>query len=135
MTAVEMTDRATPGSESVHKAYRRANDPFSEFRVIAYDFEYISKDGERPDPVCLVWHDWETDEFHRVWRDELQSLKKPPFPVDESALLLTYYGGAELSGHQVLGWEHPQNLIDCHVEFRNRTNGLKVPCGNSLLGP
>ncbi len=127
-------DQATPGIESVHKAYRRANNPFSEFRVITYDFEYISKDGERPDPVCMVWHDWETDEFHRVWCDELQRLKEPPFPVDESTLLLTYYGGAELSCHQVLGWQHPENLIDCHVEFRNRTNGLKVPCGNSLLG-
>ncbi|SVE36536.1 uncharacterized protein METZ01_LOCUS489390, partial [marine metagenome] len=34
--------------------------PFPGFRIVTYDFEYVSIDGERPKPVCLVWHDWES---------------------------------------------------------------------------
>jgi len=34
----------------------------------------------------------------------------------------------------VLHWPLPANVLDLFVEFRNRTNGLPVPCGNGLLG-
>jgi hypothetical protein len=108
--------------------------PFPGFRVVTYDFEYVSIDGERPKPVCLVWHDWESGETHRIWQDELLKMKKPPFDISEKTICCTYYYGAEGSCHQVLGWEHPTHVIDCSAEFRNRTNGAKVPCGKSLIG-
>jgi len=108
--------------------------PFPGFRIVTYDFEYVSVEGERPNPVCLVWHDWESGETHRIWQDELLKMKKPPFDISERTICFTYYYGAEGSCHQVLGWEHPTNVIDCFTEFRNRTNGAKVPCGNSLIG-
>ncbi|MDP7501111.1 MAG: DNA polymerase [SAR324 cluster bacterium] len=101
---------------------------------MTYDFEYVSIDGERPKPVCLVWHDWESGETHRIWQDELLKMKKPPFDISEKTICCTYYYGAEGSCHQVLGWEHPTHVIDCSAEFRNRTNGAKVPCGKSLIG-
>ena len=28
--------------------------PFPGFRIVTYDFEYVSVEGERPNPVCLV---------------------------------------------------------------------------------
>ena len=108
--------------------------PFPGFRVVTYDFEYVSIDGERPKPVCLVWHDWESGETHRIWQDELLKMKKPPFDISEKTICCTYYYGAEGSCHQVLGWEHPTHVIDCSAEFRNRTNGATVPCGKSLIG-
>ena len=70
----------------------------------------------------------ELDEFSQIdmltelWRDIL--FQK----------CFTYYYGAEGSCHQVLGWEHPNNVFDCFTEFRSLTNGRKVPCGNSLIG-
>jgi DNA polymerase I len=108
--------------------------PFPGFRIVTYDFEFVSVEGERPKPVCLVWHDWESGETHRIWQDELLKMKKPPFDISEKTICCTYYYGAEGSCHQVLGWEHPTHVIDCYAEFRNRTNGAKVPCGKSLIG-
>lgn len=108
--------------------------PFPGYRIVTYDFEYFSVDGERPNPVCLVWHDWESGKTHRIWQDELLKMKEPPFDISERTICFTYYYGAEGSCHQALGWEHPTNVIDCFTEFRNRTNGAKVPCGNSLIG-
>lgn len=108
--------------------------PFPGFRIVTYDFEYVSVEGERPNPVCLVWHDWESGETHRIWQDELLRMKKPPFDISEKTICCTYYYGAEGSCHQVLGWEHPNNVFDCFTEFRSLTNGRKVPCGNSLIG-
>ena len=108
--------------------------PFPGYRIVTYDFEYVSVDGGRPNPVCLVWHDWESGETHRIWQDKLLKMKIPPFDISERTICFTYYYGAEGSCHQVLGWEHPTNVIDCFTEFRNRTNGAKVPCGNSLIG-
>jgi hypothetical protein len=35
--------------------------------------------------------------------------------------------------HLALGWRLPVYVLDLYVEFRNRTNGLKLPCGSSLL--
>ena len=108
--------------------------PFPGFSIVTYDFEYVSVEGERPNPVCLVWHDWKSRETHRIWQDELLKMKKPPFDISEKTICCTYYYGAEGSCHQVLGWEHPTNVLDCFTEFRSLTNGRKVPCGNSLIG-
>jgi len=108
--------------------------PFPGFQIVTYDFEYVSVDGERPRPVCLVWHNWQSGETHRIWQDELLRMKKPPFDISEKTICCTYYYGAEGSCHQVLGWGHPAQVIDCYAEFRSHTNGRKVPCGNSLIG-
>src|SRR5262249_10008761 len=32
------------------------------------------------------------------------------------------------------GWALPCSLLDLFTEFRTLTNGLRIPCGNSLLG-
>ena len=57
--------------------------PFPGFQIVTYAFEYVSVDGERPRPVCLVWHNWQSGETHRIWQDELLRMKKPPFDISE----------------------------------------------------
>ena len=44
----------------IERAFKHGKNPFPGYRVVSYDFEFISVDGERPEPVCLVWHDWST---------------------------------------------------------------------------
>ena len=103
-------------------AKERVKHPFPGYQIVTYDFEYVSIDGERPKPVCLVWQEWESGETHRVWQDELLKMKKPPFDISEKTICCTYYYGAEGSCHQALGWDHPAQVIDCFAEFRSLTN-------------
>ena len=49
-------------------------------------------------------------------------------------LFVAYYASAELGCYRVLGWEMPRRILDLFTEFRDRTNGLPVPGGASLLG-
>ena len=118
----------------------------------AIDFEYWGDDGDRVNPVCMVWADlknagknseypqgWskeekEAIEYHHVWRDELLEMDKPPFPTGEDSLVWAYYWPAEGSAFEALGWEQPENIIDCFAEFRSLTNGRQVKNGSSLLG-
>ncbi len=48
--------------------------------------------------------------------------------------MVAYYATAELGCHLALDWPLPANVLDLYVEFRNLTNGLGPPAGNSLLG-
>ena len=70
----------------------------------------------------------------RVWADALAELPAPPFPVGPDALLVAYYASAELGCFLALEWPLPVRIIDLYAEFRCRTSGLPVPCGNGLLG-
>jgi hypothetical protein len=69
----------------------------------------------------------------RLWHDELQARRFPPFPLDDDALYLAYFATAELKCHLVLGWGLPANVIDLFVEFRNLTNNSNWHGGASLL--
>ena len=102
--------------------------------LIALDFEYFGDDGDRVNPVCLVWSDLISKKIKRVWRDELLQMKKAPFKVDDSTICFSYYWPAEGSAFKALGWKRPAHIVDCFAEFRSATNGKSVPCGSSLLG-
>nr|BAR33881.1 DNA polymerase I [uncultured Mediterranean phage uvMED] len=102
--------------------------------MYACDFEYFGGDGEIPSAVCLVYCNLRTMEFHRVWRDELLTMKECPFPVDESSVVFSFFWPAEGSCFEALGWSQPHFIVDLYAEFRCLTNGRKVPCGSSLLG-
>jgi hypothetical protein len=99
-----------------------------------YDFEYISRPGERPIPVCMVAKELFTKKEIYLWKEELETMKKPPFPIDDSSLVVSYNAIAELSCHLVLGWPFPTHFLDLYVEFKNLMNGLKTPCGGGLIG-
>ena len=98
------------------------------------DFEFHQPDGHRPEPICMVARGYPEGPTLRLWCDELVGLDRPPFPIGADALFVAYYASAELGCFLALGWPMPTRVLDLFVEFRNLTNGLTVPCGNSLLG-
>lgn len=106
--------------------------PFRHVTLI--DFEFQAHDGERPVPICLVAHELFTGRTHRIWEDELQSMRSPPFPTGSDAVVVCYYASAEASCYLGLSWPMPEHVIDLFAEFRNWTNGTHLTCGNGLLG-
>src|SRR5438128_2379177 len=106
--------------------------PFSE--VWLCDFEFSVQDGERPVPLCMVTREYRSGRVLRLWRDDLLVLGEPPIDGGRSTLFVAYFASAELGCYLSLGWPIPIRILDLFVEFRNRTNGLSVPCGHGLLG-
>jgi len=106
--------------------------PFEEIRAV--DFEFIARDGERPDPVCMVARELRSDRVLRLWRDDLRRLSRAPFATDGSSLFVAYFASAELGCFLALGWPMPERILDLYAEFRVKTNGLPVPRGKGLLG-
>lgn len=102
--------------------------------VTCVDFEFGAPTGEPPHPICLVAHELKSGRTTRLWEDDLQRRKAPPYPIDNDALVIAYYASAEMGCHLALGWKVPANVLDLYVEFRNQTNGRPTPCGASLLG-
>lgn len=102
--------------------------------VVLVDFEFTAPPGERPRPVCMVAQELVSGRRHRLFQEELLELPRPPFPIDERTLVVTFYGSAEWSCFLALGWELPAATLDLYVEFGNRTNGRRRPAGRGLLG-
>jgi DNA polymerase-1 len=101
-------------------------------RIVAVDFEFIARPGERPAPVCMTALELRTGQQWPLWADELGPA--PPYPLDRETLLVGFFLSAELGCHRVLGWPMPARALDLFVEFRNCTNGLPTPAGASLIG-
>ena len=78
--------------------------------VIFADFEFIAGCGERPDVVCLAWHERSSGQTYRLWRSELGSA--PPYRIDDKVLFVCFVGNAELGCHLALGWALPANVLD-----------------------
>jgi DNA polymerase I len=103
--------------------------PFRQIWVI--DFEFVSGQGENPQPVCLVAKEVGTGRLIRLWQDQLGP--KPPFEIDNDTLIVAYYAPAEIGCFLALGWPVPTRIIDLYAEFRRETNALAVPEGRGLL--
>jgi hypothetical protein len=69
-----------------------------------------------------------------MWREELLALRRAPFATGAHALTLAYAAAAEASCFLELGWPLPVNVLDLFTEHRVETNGIKLPCDNSLVG-
>jgi hypothetical protein len=105
----------------------------SEFEQIIFsDFEFIAKPGERPDVVCLAWHEEPSGQTHRLWRDQLGA--DPPYRTDLSVLHVHFVSNAEVGCHLSLDWPKPARILDLNPEFRCIVNGRTVPAGKGLLG-
>ena len=102
--------------------------------IVLIDFEFSTPSGERPLPICAVAREFRTGLTQRFWEDDLERLSEPPFPSDETSLLVAYYASAELGCYDVLSWPMPSRVLDLFTEFRNLANGCETPCGYSLLG-
>jgi hypothetical protein len=109
---------------------RRRISDFEE--IIVADSEFVAKPGERPDVVCLAWHEASTGQTLGLWRDELGNA--PPYRTDDKALFVCFVGNAELGCHLALNWPLPKNVLDLNPVFRCITNGRTVLQGRGLLG-
>ena len=98
------------------------------------DFEFGCKDGDTPDPVCLVAKKLGSEVTFRLWEDEIKMLKSPPYDIGSDSLFVAYYASAEMGCHLTLDWPLPTSVLDLFVEFRNLTNGRTLPSGAGLLG-
>jgi DNA polymerase-1 len=105
--------------------------------IFLADFEFYPanrKEGNPPEPVCLVVREWPSGKTSRYWLDELRLMSHAPFPTGSDALFVAYYASAELDCFHVLGWQTPENVLDLFCEFRCVTNGLRPASGTGLLG-
>jgi hypothetical protein len=102
-------------------------------RVVCVDFEFHAPPGGRPVPLCCVAHELCTGRLERLWLADTAA-PAPPYGTGADTLFVAYYASAELGCHLALGWPTPARVLDLFAEFRCRTSGLAVPCGNGLLG-
>lgn len=101
---------------------------FSE--IVLLDIEYRVRDGDLPHAiVCLVALELRSGKLHRIWADEIYSLKAPPFPIGADSVMICYNATAELSCFLHLGWKFPSNVIDFMAEFLNLSNGYRPENG------
>jgi DNA polymerase I len=108
--------------------------PFKNIVAVDFEFEFGGHNavGERPRPVCVVAKELRSGQTIRLWRDEFGPA--PPFPVGPDTLWVAFYSSAEWGCFRALNWQQPANVLDLFVEFRNRTNGLEIRTGSSLVG-
>jgi DNA polymerase I len=91
--------------------------------------------GEAMTPLFLVVANGQQAEpVAEVGRTELFDRRTPPYPTGPTVLLVTFDARTLLGCHRALGWPPPDRVIDLLVEFRNVTNGRKLPIGPSLRG-
>jgi hypothetical protein len=105
--------------------------------VFLIDFEFRpenGREGNTPEPVCLVVKDFLSGVTSRYWKDDIHSRSSAPFSVGREALCVAYFASAEMDCFLKLGWQLPENVLDLYVEFRCLTNGTTPPNGAGLLG-
>jgi DNA polymerase I len=106
-----------------------SNLPFA--RVILEDFEFIPVPGERPDVVCMVFHDLSTGQTTRLTRDQLTD--RPPYDIGPDTLVVCFVANAEMACHLSLGWPIPKNILDLSPEFKCHVNGKGISRKNQGL--
>jgi DNA polymerase I len=105
--------------------------------VFLIDFEFRpenGREGNTPEPVCLVVKDFLSGVTSRYWKDDIHSRSSAPFSVGREALCVAYFASAEMDCFLKLGWQLPENVLDLYVEFRCLTNGTTPQNGANLLG-
>lgn len=96
-------------------------------RIIEEDFEFISKPGERPDIVCWVYHDLNTKQTIRLWRDQIDRLNgRPPYEDGDDTLVVSFVFNAEGACRLSLGLPLPRHVLDLSAEFKCHVNGKGI---------
>jgi hypothetical protein len=103
-------------------------------KITLVDFEFRSRHGGLPEPICMVARDLNSETTIRWWEDDFRHASGPPYGIDVDSVMVAYYASAEIGCHLALGWPLPTHILDLFTEFRSRTNGLRPPDGASLLG-
>lgn len=113
-----------------------AYDRFAQIWVV--DTEYVARDGDCPDPVCVVAHELRSGREERVWlaQGSTHPPKSIPCPYDlgKDVLFVSFMASAELGVHLAQGWNIPCKVLDLYVEHLRITNGKDRPHGAGLLG-
>jgi len=106
----------------------------SKFKEVwAVDFEFNQVDGDNPEPICLVAHEYKSGKIIRKWLYEKSDIECP-YSLNSNTLFVSFYSIAELSCHLALDWDMPCNNLDLFVEFKNLTNGRVLRTGRNLIG-
>jgi hypothetical protein len=100
-------------------------------RAILEDFEFIAAPGERPDVVCMVFHDLSTGQTTRLWRDQLGD--QLPYEGGADTVVVSFVFNAEGSCHLSLGQPLPRNVLDLSAEFKCQVNGKGISRKNQGL--
>jgi DNA polymerase family A len=91
-----------------------------DFREIwCADFEFTQPPGERPQPICAVFHELRSDR----WVESFDPIS--PLPIDDDSLFVSYAASAEMSCFLALGWQLPKHVIDLFAEYRLLTNSIE----------
>jgi DNA polymerase I len=100
--------------------------------IVLADFEFESRQGDRPVPICMLAWELRSGRRFRIWLDHVGPT--PPYATGPDVLFVAYHASAELGCYRALGWPMPERILDLFAEFRDRTNGLPTPAGAGLLG-
>ena len=100
-------------------------------RVWVLDTEYIPVSGAHLSPVCLTARELHSGERIQLWQDELPD--RPPFPMTDDDLFVSYFAPAELGFFLALGWPLPTRVLDLFAEFRVIENRPGLPQGHHTL--
>jgi DNA polymerase-1 len=106
---------------------------FERFHTIwVIDFEFGQNNNLLPEIRCLVAHELRSGRRTAFWEDALLEMPEAPIDLDENALVVVYYGLAELNCFAQLGWQFPEHLIDLYAECRCKWNGVQLG-GSGLI--
>jgi hypothetical protein len=92
--------------------------------VISIDFEFVARDGERPEVVCMVARELNSGHQYELFGNFPPA---PPFRTDAGVLFVGFFLSAEWSCFLELGWPLPACTIDVFVEHRVDRNGIELP--------
>jgi hypothetical protein len=103
--------------------------------VVVADFEFETSGGDHnlhpgdlPVPLCLVAYVLDEHLQHvctvRMWRDELQTARRPPFDIGDDSVFGAYAAQAELTCFKVLDWPFPRHVFDLHTAYLSVSNIL-----------
>jgi hypothetical protein len=96
-------------------------------QIIVADFEYEIRDGDLPNPLCMVAYELDENLQHvrtiRLWRGEFES--RSPFGIGENTLFVAFAAWAEMTCFKVLGWPFPANIFDLHTAYLAASNILR----------
>jgi DNA polymerase-1 len=104
-------------------------------RIVCLDTEFRTM-GDPHRGWCLCGVELRSGEEYRLWLDGYTG--GPPFPLDNSVLLIAFVAGAEVATMRARGWPMPARIFDLFQELRVVTNngqpstrfGLETGCAH-----
>jgi hypothetical protein len=98
--------------------------------VLARPVDVRRRYASPPFLVCVNERSGEAVELEEA---ALRILGRPPYPTDDSSLIVSFHVESLMALHFRIGWGSPRRIVDLAVEFRNLTNGRRSVGGSSLF--